>query len=415
MMKSRDRMLAAIRHQQPDRVPLYAWAFGFRAPEHLRWSTAGRPAEYWYTKRLEHIHTLPQPWTLDDDFKRVDAWLSLGVDDVLEVSVPWGCDPRVSAHDSVVPAGAQGNAHPLLVREYHTPDGDVRHAVQQTGEQTPPGWVIQPEGVPLFEDFNIPRAVHHLVNGPDDVARVKWLYQAPDAAQRAWLAGRMSQVAPFAADRGVLTQAWSAFGVDAVVWLAGVENAVMLCMEHPDAFDTLLDIVDAADQARTALALDHGADMAVQRGWYSSIDFWSPRIFRKHFKPRIAALADLAHSKGKLFAFTMTTGVAALGPDLMDAGVDLLYYADPAQDRLDLGWAQRTFAKRMAVAGGINTSLTLTPNDPAEIRAAVRSALDCFGKDGGFILSPVDALFPDTPWSAVEAMIEAWREGVISK
>jgi hypothetical protein len=27
-----------------------------------------------------------------------------------------------------------------------------------------------------------------------------------------------------------------------------------------------------------------------------------------------------------------------------------------------------------------------------------------------FILSPVDALFPDTPWESVETMIEAWQE-----
>ena len=36
-----------------------------------------------------------------------------------------------------------------------------------------PGWVIQPDCVPLFEDYNIPRAVRHLVNAPDDVAKVK--------------------------------------------------------------------------------------------------------------------------------------------------------------------------------------------------------------------------------------------------
>jgi len=36
--------------------------------------------------RLDHIHTLPQPWDVSQDFKRVEAWLSLGIDDVLDVS-----------------------------------------------------------------------------------------------------------------------------------------------------------------------------------------------------------------------------------------------------------------------------------------------------------------------------------------
>ena len=36
--------------------------------------------------------------------------------------------------------------------------------------------------------------------------------------------------------------------------------------------------------------------------------------------------------------------------------------------------------------------------------------VDAFGLDGGFILSPVDALFPDTPESNFEAMLDVWYE-----
>ena len=46
--------------------------------------------------RMEHIHTIPQGWEPEDDFKRVQAWQSLGVDDVIDVSLPWSVDPRVS-------------------------------------------------------------------------------------------------------------------------------------------------------------------------------------------------------------------------------------------------------------------------------------------------------------------------------
>jgi hypothetical protein len=409
-MSSRERMLASIRRQQPDHTPLYAWVFGFHAPQHLRWTEQGRPVEYWYTQRMEHLHTLPHPWDVTQDFKRVDAWLSLGLDDVLDVSVPWAINERVTWQDTRLPRGAYaGTDLPVLVREYQTPDGAVMHAVKQTGEAQPPGWVTQPEHVPLFEDFNMPRATHHLVSTPEDVATVKWLYQAPGPAERAWLKARMQLVSPFAQARGVMVQAWSAFGADAAAWLAGAENAVMLAMEAPDAFDALMSTIHAADLGRTALALENDVDMVVQRGWYSSIDFWSPRLFKRFFKPRIAELAQLVHASGKLFAYVMTTGVSTLGADLIDAGVDLLYYADPAQDHLDLAWARRELGQHMALAGGINTSLTLTPADPAAIHAAVRTALGSMGHAGGFILSPVDALFPDTPWEAVRAMIEAWQ------
>ena len=412
-MNSRQRMIAAIRRQEVDHLPLYAWVFGFKAPPHLRWSEAGRPVEYWYTQRMEHLHTLPQAWDVTQDFKRADAWLSLGLDDVLDVSVPWGLDATVTWRDIQLPAGAvhEGIAseYPLLVREYQTPGGALLHAIRHTPEPQPPGWVIQPDHVALFEDFNIPRGVHHLVSGPQDVPLVKWLYQAPGPVQAAWMSERMGLVSAFARERGVMVQAWSAYGVDAAVWLAGVENAVMLAMEYPDAFVELLDTIHAADVGRTALALSHDVDMVVERGWYSSTDFWSPRLFRKYFQPRIAELAAMAHDQGKLFGYVMTSGVSLLGPDLVDAGVDLLYFIDPAQDKVSLEWARHVFGGRMAVAGGISTSLTLTPADAAEIRVAVRAARECFGTRGGFILSPVDALFPDTPWDAVQTMIDAWR------
>jgi len=73
-MTSKERMITAIKGEEPDRVPLYCWVFGFTAPEHLRWREEGREVLYWYTMRLEHIHTLPEPW----DLSRISKGSSVG-------------------------------------------------------------------------------------------------------------------------------------------------------------------------------------------------------------------------------------------------------------------------------------------------------------------------------------------------
>jgi len=52
-------------------VPFTTWCFGFQPPKNLRWERNGQEVKYWYTKRLEHIHTLPQVWELEDDFYRI--------------------------------------------------------------------------------------------------------------------------------------------------------------------------------------------------------------------------------------------------------------------------------------------------------------------------------------------------------
>ena len=410
-MTSKERMLAALEGRPADHVPLTTWSFGFLAPQHLRWETAGREVTYWYSKRLEHIHTLPQPWQLEDEFKRAEAWLSLGVDDVLEVSVPWATDPEATWQDSRLSPGAAGgdDACPVAVREYRTPSGPLRHAIRQTDPESP-GWVLQPNRAVLFEDYNIPRAVEQAVAGPGDVPPIRHLYAPPDRQQQQGFAERMAEMKAFADAKGLLTQAWSAFGMDAAVWLAGTQGAIMMAMDEPEAFGRLMDTIAAADLARTELAAGtDGVDVVCMRGWYSSTDFWSPDLFDRHVVPHIRELVSLAHGHGKKLAYVMTTGVEILGPRLADAGVDLLYFVDPVQDGISLEKARELFGGRMTVVGGVN-SLTLACGEGGRIRDEVRRALDVLGPTHRFILHPIDAVFPDTPWAGVEQMIEAWRD-----
>ena len=295
------------------------------------------------------------------------------------------------------------------MREYRTPSGSLRHAVRRT-EDPEPGWVVQPEYVPLFEDYNIPRGVKHAVASPADVPIIRHLYTPPDAQARAWFAARMEQVRPFADRYGVPVQAWSAFGMDGIVWLAGAEGAVMMAMDDPRAFGDLVDIMAEADYGRTELAASTpGVDMIVERGWYSSTDFWSPRLFDAYVYPQVERLAALAHRYGKKFCYTMTTGVERLGPRLADAGVDVLYFVDPVQDRLSLETVRELLGARMTLVGGTN-ALSLASGDRERIRGEVRRAIEVLGPTNRFILHPVDALFPDTPWEGVEHMIEAWQE-----
>jgi hypothetical protein len=361
---------------------------------------------------MEHLHRLPFRWELEDDFKRALAWRSIGVDDVLDVSVPWSVDPAVSFTDTRLPAAAP-DALPVLVREWKTPKGTLRHEVRQTGEEMGEGWVVQPDVVPLIEDFNIPRAERQLVNLPEHVERLAYCYRAPDARARAWFAERMTKVKAFRDAEGFPVQAWSGFGMDAVVWFCGVEGAIMFAMDHPKAFGKLFDIITETDVARTELAAAHpGVDLVVERGWYSSTNFWSPALFDDFVFPHVQALAKTAHRHGKKFGYVMTTGVEVLGPRLAEAGVDVLYFVDPidpVQNGLSLEKARDLLPPSMTLVGGIST-LTLGSGTTEVIRGEVARALDILGPTDRFILHPVDAVFPDTPWESITTMIEAWKE-----
>jgi hypothetical protein len=412
-MTSRERILAALTGRAVDHVPLTTWCFGLPAPQHLRWSRDGIERAFWYSLRMEHLHRLPQPWTLDDDFRRVETWQSLGIDDLLDVSVPWDLAPNVTYRDSLAPAG-QLDTYPVFMRDYETPDGPIHHAVRQTGEDVGAGWVIQPDCVPIIEDYNIPRAIDHAVRSAQHVPALRHLYAAPNAASKQWFADRMQKVRTFADAKGVFVQAWTAFGMDAAVWFCGTDGAVMLAMDDPDAFDRLVHQIADTDAARTELAAStSGIDMVCQRGWYSSTDFWSPKLFDQFVFPHVQRLASIAHKHGKKFGYVMTTGVETLGPRLADAGVDLVYFVDPIQDRFELTKARDLLGHRITLVGGTN-ALSLGSAgqgfDRSRLEREIRSAIDILKPTKRFILHPIDALFPDTPWAGVEAMIELWKK-----
>ncbi|MBN2292409.1 MAG: hypothetical protein JXM70_08290 [Pirellulales bacterium] len=409
-MTSRDRIIAALNGEPADHTPLTTWCFGFPAPDEFRWSNGRGSIDYWYTNRLEHLHCLPKPWTLEDDFRRAQAWLAMGIDDALEVSVPWSMEDCVTFSDSVLPPGHEhgDERYPVLVREYETPSGKMRHAVRQTDNEGT-GWPIQPDCVPIIEDYNIPRAVHHAVSRPEDVAAVKHVFAPPDDDQKAWFDDRMKRVKAFADEKGLFTQAWSAFGMDAAIWFMGTQNAIMMAMDAPEAFEDLMQSIADTDLARTEIAAKNdGVDMVCQRGWYSSTDFWSPALFDRFVFPHIKAAADVAHKHGKKFGYVMTTGVERLGERLIDAGVDLLFFVDPLLDDMSPEKAAEMFGDKMTMVGGIN-SQTLH-EDADVIRETVREAMTHLAPTNRFILHPMDAIFPDTPQEGLRVMIDTWKE-----
>lgn len=403
-LTSRERLLGVIEGKEVDHVPLYSWVFGFTTPKHLFWKRNGKDVTHWYTMRLEHIHTLPEPWDIEDDFRRVNAWFSLGVDDVLDVSMPWGKHREVKIRD-----WKEGD---VLCREYRTPAGALLQKVRKTNEEIPPGWMIQPDKPQLFEDFNLPRSIKFPVEKEEDLSRVRYMVTEPTKNQIEEYKQRISLIKNFSQAKGVLVQGWSVFGMDGVIWLCGIEKAVMAAMTEPEFFQKLVDTVYDFDLMRTKVMIDIGGiDMIIQRGWYSSTDFWSPKLFRQYVLPNLKKIVKLVHQAGLKYGYVMTTGVMDFLEDLEDAGVDLLYYVDPGQDKVDLTEVKKKLKGHMAVAGGINTSLDLKEGNSEGIRQAVFQAVKVLGKKK-FILSPVDALFPDTPWESVETMIKAWKESL---
>ena len=388
-MNSRERMLTVIRGGQPDYVPMAFMIFSALRAKH------------------------------DDWFGRIEAQAELGLDAVADATslmpreptghrdapgVPIRFGPGVSVRQwKERPAGAR---YPLLHKQYETPDGTLSVAVHQTDD-----WPYGDQ-VPLLDDFLVPRCTKYLVTEEDDLPALRRLLGAPDEEDARKCRDLWRRGKEFAHRRGVLFTAGWGVGADALGWLCGLQNAVLLAVDEPEFLGALLDVISDWNRARTELMLEAGPDLLMRRAWYEGTAYWSPPLFRRFLLPRIAAEVKLAHEAGAAYGYIMSVGGLQFAPLLREAGIDVLVGVDPVQDTgMDMAALKAASGGKFALWGGVNGFLTVERGTRREIRRAVREALDALGPSG-LILSPVDNVrdASDGVWRNVLALIEAWRE-----
>ncbi len=372
-------MLSAISYGQPDRVPLYFATFGrIQLPGYL---SSGE----------------------------VDWRVRLGLDTMLDVSAPWGMHPGVRIRSWREEPSA-GEPYPLLYKEYETPAGVLRQVVRKADDYLGEGWPRQEDEVQLFSDFNVPRYKEPAVSVPDDLPKLRYLLREPTGEQLSEFRKVMARAKELSRSQGIILAGWGVCGSDAAIWLCGVENAVLAAIDSPDFFEELLEIIHVWDKRRCELLLEEGVDLLVRRGWYDTTDIWSPALYNRFIAPRLKELVDMTHQADTYFGYTMSTGIMPLLDIFKEIGIDVLYHVDPVQGAADLKVVKQKLGGQIAVLGGMNSAVTLGRGSRDEIRNAVYQAVEILAPGGGFILSPVDCLFPDTPWESIETVIEAWRE-----
>jgi hypothetical protein len=150
-----------------------------------------------------------------------------------------------------------------------------------------------------------------------------------------------------------------------------------------------------------------GTDFGTQKG-----PFISPHTYRKLFKPFHVEVNNWIHRNTKWKAFIHSCGsVWALLPDFVDAGFDIL---NPVQcSAADMGPAQlkERFGDRLTFwGGGVDTQRTLPFGTPEEVRAEVAERIRIFGAGGGFVFNTTHNVQARIPKENLVALYEAVRE-----
>lgn len=352
-----------------------------------------------------------------DDFEFMERQLELGLDVKVELpELPIRFHPQVKTREWKV--RSEKESCPLLCKEYHTPAGKLKTVVKKTGD-----WLYG-DRVPLFDDYLIPRSKKFLVEKKEDLEALRFLFAEPTENDIFFFRKKAAKLKNLASEKRLLVSGgWRSgmgkfnmdagiMGGDAVMWLCGMEKAILLALDEPEFMEELLEIIHQWNMRRMEIYLDEKIDLLIRRAWYENTDLWSPSLYRMFILPVLEKEIKLVHQAGAKFGYIMTSGVMPLLDDFLKLDIDVLIGVDPVQGKgTDLKELKEKLAGKICLWGGINGFVTIENERKKDVEKAVEEAIYLLAPGGGFILSPVDNVSDSSPstWENVLTMIKTWK------
>lgn len=157
----------------------------------------------------------------------------------------------------------------------------------------------------------------------------------------------------------------------------------------------------------------------IQVIWMSGTDFgsqsstiYSKQVFRDLYKPYYKRVNDWVHRNTNWKTFYHSCGaVAELIPEFIDMGVDILNPVQCSAAGMDPQKLKDTYGKDIVFwGGGVDTQKTLPMGTPEEVRKEVLNRLEIFSKGGGYVFTSIHNVVAKVPAENLVAMYDAVRE-----
>jgi uroporphyrinogen decarboxylase len=135
-----------------------------------------------------------------------------------------------------------------------------------------------------------------------------------------------------------------------------------------------------------------------------------PELYRKLVKPRHARLMAAIKSRTRAPVMWHTCGsVYDLLDDLVEMGMDALNPVQTDAAKMNAERLKRDYGARLTFWGGIDAIRVLPFGTRADVEEEVRSKIRAFARGGGYILNSVHNIQPNVPLENIFAMFEAAR------
>ncbi len=404
-MTPRERVLAALNHQEPDRLPI---DFGGHRSSGI--------AAIAYAKLRKLLGLAPRPIRVYDPIQQ----LAIVDEDVLDLF-----------HIDAIEMGRGFALEDEHWVDWTLPDGTPCQMPRWAAPERVEGeWILKnhtgrivgrmPDGAIYFEQCYWPYAEQDdLDRLPEALEETIWvavksppgpLVAGPDGAQRLAEGARRLRART---DRAII----GLFGgnlLEVGQFLYRIDNFLMLLAGDPHRAHEFLDRLVETHLANLEKFLAavgdsidiilFGDDLGMQNG-----PQMSPAMYEEFFKPRHRQMwtraKELANVKVMLHC---CGGVQPLLRHLIDAGLDAINPVQISCTGMDARALKKEFGEDLTFwGGGCDTHRILSGGTPDEVREHVRRQVEILKPGGGFVFQQVHNILANVPPENVAAMFDA--------
>ncbi|MFH7859664.1 MAG: uroporphyrinogen decarboxylase family protein [Candidatus Aenigmatarchaeota archaeon] len=344
-MNSRERVICAIEHEEPDRIPLEGVAWG-------EWS-------YPFLKNV-----------------LIPYFKTENIDNILE---NLGIDFRSISMEP---------SNNFKKKAIYDPRFDYPWGIEIAPETLKDEWGVIRK---LNITKNQSRIIYHPLKDKEDLKD----YNFPNIEED----GRFDEAEKLVKkwkDKYAISAIWGGDSFFCQSWYLRGFNEFIKDLYYNEKFanellDNLLKIFLYAIKRLIEIGADIiciADDIAMQKGMIIS-----PFLFRKYIKPRMKKIIDICKKEKVYVVFHTDGNCEEIIPDLIEIGVDILNPIQP--ECMDPAKIKEKYGDKITLSGTISLQKTLPYGTIEDVKNEVIKRIETCAYNGGFILSPSNQVLLD--------------------
>lgn len=346
--------------------------------------------------RGEDVDRLPWSPCLDGYFlgkgtRQLDAFRRIGADVMMRNRTNY-----VGSFPSAASVPPPGKSHPFELTQ-RVVDGDIEFSYE-----TPVGTLT--ERVRANEESpNIPWITKPMVQSVEDLKILSWIH---DHAEFAPFPDGFERTEKAVGDDGITTI--SVLGTP-LQWMLNngvlLERFWYLYFDHTEEVEAALDSCHRM-YVRMMHAIAEGPGEVVVQYENLSSSLCSPKIWEMYSFGHANEYADILHDAGKIFLQHSCGHLAAFGTKIGEMHLDgCIDVATPPTGTISFSAAREMWGPDKLIMGGIDAT-HFVADTPDEMKAYVRGLIEDMGDGRRMILGSGDATPKGTPWENLLAVTE---------